>query len=38
MEQAINSFSGGLQSDAHPMVQGNDVLSDALNATFVTMR
>lgn len=37
MEQAVNQFNKGLQSDIHPMVQGNDVLSDALNATFVTM-
>ena len=37
MEQAINTFSKGLQTDTHPMVQGNDTLSDALNATFVTM-
>lgn len=37
MEQAVNQFNKGLQCDTHPMVQGNDVLSDALNATFVTM-
>ena len=37
MEQAVNQFNKGLQSDTHPMVQGNDTLSDALNATFVTM-
>ena len=37
MEQAVNQFSKGLQMDTHPMVQGNDTLSDALNATFVTM-
>ena len=37
MEQAINQFSKGLQLDTHPIVQGNDSLSDALNATFVTM-
>lgn len=37
MEQAVNTFNKGLQSDTHPMVQGNDTLSDALNATFVTM-
>lgn len=37
MEQTVNTFQKGLQTDIHPMVQGNDVLSDALNATFVTM-
>lgn len=37
MEQAVNQFNKGLQSDTHPIVQGNDTLSDALNATFVTM-
>lgn len=37
MEQAINQFNKCLQMDTHPMIQGNDTLSDALNATFVTM-
>ena len=37
MEQAVNQFNKGLQTDTHPMIQGNDTLSDALNATFVTM-
>lgn len=37
MEQAVNQFNKGLQTDTHPMVQSNDTLSDALNATFVTM-
>lgn len=37
MEQATNQFSKGLQLDTNPMVQGNDTLSDALNATFITM-
>lgn len=37
MEQASNTFSRGLQMDTHPITQGNDSLSDALNATFVTM-
>lgn len=36
MEQTVNSFNKGLQMDTHPMVQGNDTLSDALNATFIT--
>lgn len=37
MEQTVNQFNKGLQMDTHPMVQGTDTLSDALNATFVTM-
>ena len=37
MEQAVNTFTGGLNLDSHPMVQGTDTLSDALNATFITM-
>ena len=37
MEQATNTFNKGLQMDTHPITQGNDSLSDALNATFVTM-
>lgn len=37
MEQTVNTFGKGLQIDTHPMVQGNETLSDALNATFITM-
>ena len=37
MEQAANQFAKGLQLDTHPMVQGNDTMSDCLNGTFVTM-
>lgn len=37
MEQAVNTFQKGLNTDSHPMAQGNDSLTDALNATFVTM-
>jgi len=37
MEQAVNTMSKGLQLDSHPMVQSNETLSDALNATFITM-
>lgn len=36
MEQAVNSFIKGLQSDTHPMAQGNETMSDALNATIIT--
>ena len=37
MEQAINTFIGGLSLDTNPMVQNNETLTDALNATVVTM-
>ena len=37
MEQTVNTWSKGLQMDTNPMVQGNDSLTNALNATFVTM-
>lgn len=37
MEQAINTFSEGLQMDIHPLMQSDKVLSDALNATINTM-
>lgn len=37
MEQAVNQFNKGLQKDTNPMVQSNDTLTDALNATFITM-
>lgn len=37
MEQAVNTFAKGLQSDTHPMVQGTDTMTDCLNGTLVTM-
>ena len=37
MEQAVNTFTRGLQSDTHPMIQGTDVMTDCLNGTLVTM-
>lgn len=37
MEQTVNTFGKALQMDTNPMVQGNETLSNALNATFVTM-
>lgn len=37
MEQAINSFQKGINLDFHPMQQDNTSLTDALNATFITM-
>lgn len=37
MEQATNQFTQGLQMDTHPMVQGNNTLTDCLNGTLVTM-
>ena len=36
-EQASNIFNKGLQLDTNPLVQSNETMSDALNATFVTM-
>ena len=36
MEQSINTWSKGLQMDTNPMVQNNDTLTGALNATFIT--
>ena len=37
MEYTVNQFGKGLQMDTNPMVQDNGTLSDALNATFITM-
>lgn len=37
MEQTVNTFTKGLQKDTNPMIQGTDTLTDALNATIVTM-
>ena len=37
MEQTVNQFTKGLQMDTNPMIQGSDTLTDALNATLVTM-
>lgn len=38
MEQSVNQFTGGLQCDVNPMMLGKDVLSDALNASIITMQ
>lgn len=32
----VNSFSGGLNTDLHPMLQPNDTLTDCLNGTLIT--
>lgn len=32
----VNSFTGGLNTDLHPMVQPADTLSDCLNGTLIT--
>lgn len=37
MEQTVNTFQKGMQLDTNPMLTGNDILTDALNATVVTM-
>lgn len=37
MEQAVNSFDGGMVLDFNPLQTSNEVLTKALNATLVTM-
>lgn len=37
MEQALNQFTGGMQLDTHPMVQGNNTLTNCMNGTLITM-
>lgn len=37
MEQANNTWNKGLQMDTHPMMQGNDSMTDCLNGTLITM-
>lgn len=37
MEQAVNSFDGGMVLDYNPLQTSNEVLTKALNATLVTM-
>ena len=32
----VNSFTGGLNTDLHPMLQPNDTLTDCLNGTLIT--
>ena len=32
----VNSFTGGLNTDLHPLVQPNDTLTDCLNGTLIT--
>ena len=32
----VNSFTGGLNTDLHPMLQPNDTLTDCLNGTIIT--
>lgn len=36
MEQSVNQFTKGMQTDIHPMTQGSDSLSSCLNGTLVT--
>ena len=36
VQQAQNVFTGGLNKDLNPISQGNDTLTDALNATTIT--
>ena len=37
MKEAVNQFSKGLITDYNPLLVSNDTLTDALNATFITM-
>ena len=37
MEQANNTWNKGLQMDTHPMMQGNDSMTDCLNGTLISM-
>ena len=32
----VNSFTGGLNTDLHPMLQPNDTLTDCVNGTLIT--
>ena len=32
----INSFTGGMNTDLHPLLQPNDTLTDCLNGTLIT--
>lgn len=32
----VNSFTGGINTDLHPMLQPNDTLTDCLNGTLIT--
>ena len=36
MEQTINTFSQGLNTDLNPLVTPNDVMTNCLNGTLVT--
>jgi len=36
MEYAANLFTDGLNTDVHPLTTKNNILTDALNATFRT--
>ena len=35
-KETINTFNGGMIKDLHPLTTPNNVLTDALNATFIT--
>lgn len=35
-QQTINTFTGGLNTDLHPLTTPNDVLSDCVNGTVIT--
>lgn len=35
-QQTINTFTGGLNTDLHPLTTPNDILTDCINGTFIT--
>jgi hypothetical protein len=35
-KETINTFTGGMIKDLHPLTTPNNVLTDALNATLIT--
>lgn len=35
-QQAINTFTGGLNTDLHPLTTPNDILTDCINGTIIT--
>ena len=35
-QQAINTFTGGLNTDLHPLTTPNDILTDCINGTVIT--
>ena len=36
-QKAINTFTGGLNTDLHPLTTTNDILTDCINGTDITL-